>query len=350
MFEDVLRFWLDRGVDGFRVDVAHGAVQGGGPARPGVAEGEPPSSDTSRRRARMVERTLRDEPMWDQPEVHDVYRRWQQVLAEYDGDRMAVAEAWTPDARVAWRSSCGPTSSSQTFNFPWLLADWSAASFARGHQQHARARWPRCGARADLGAAATTTWSGTPPATAAAPLAWPAPGRPRWRCWRCPARRTSTRARSSASSRSTSPASTVRTRRVPHRRATAATAAGCRSRGRGDAPPYGVRPGRRASPGCRSPTTGPRSRSRRSGPTRARRWRSTGPPWRRAPHARGRPGRRRRVARPRRRRAGVPARPGHGRRSTAATTRSSSPAARSLVASGPVDGEPARRTRRVWLR
>ena len=37
----------------------------------------------------------RDEPMWDQPEVHDVYRRWHGVLAEYDGDRMAVAEAWT---------------------------------------------------------------------------------------------------------------------------------------------------------------------------------------------------------------------------------------------------------------
>ena len=32
--------------------------------------------------------------MWDQPEVHEVYRDWHGILAEYDGDRMAVAEAW----------------------------------------------------------------------------------------------------------------------------------------------------------------------------------------------------------------------------------------------------------------
>ena len=49
----------------------------------------------------MVELRLGDdEPMWDQPEVHEVYRRWHKILDEYDGDRMAVAEAWTPDARV----------------------------------------------------------------------------------------------------------------------------------------------------------------------------------------------------------------------------------------------------------
>ena len=48
-------------------------------------------------------RTGRDEPMWDQPEVHEVYRRWHKVLDEYDGDRMAVAEAWTPTAGVDGR-------------------------------------------------------------------------------------------------------------------------------------------------------------------------------------------------------------------------------------------------------
>ena len=92
MFESVLRFWLDRGVDGFRVDVAHGLLK----------EASLRDQDVGRRRRprrpatpSMVERTQVDEPMWDQPEVHDVYRRWHRVLAEYAGDRMDVAEAWT---------------------------------------------------------------------------------------------------------------------------------------------------------------------------------------------------------------------------------------------------------------
>ena len=77
----------------------------------------------------MVERTLRDEPMWDQPEVHDVYRRWHQVLAEYDGDRMFVAEAWTqtPESMARY---IRPGEFSQAFNFAWLLASWSAAEFS----------------------------------------------------------------------------------------------------------------------------------------------------------------------------------------------------------------------------
>jgi alpha-glucosidase len=77
----------------------------------------------------MVERSRRDEPMWDQPEVHDVYRSWHRLLASYDGDRMAVGEAWaqTPEAMARY---VRPDELHQTFNFAWLLAPWSAASFA----------------------------------------------------------------------------------------------------------------------------------------------------------------------------------------------------------------------------
>ena len=96
MFEDVLRFWLDRGVDGFRVDVAHGLLKEATPARPGRRPtARSRAAASSRRAARWSSAALRDEPMWDQPEVHDVYRRWHQVLADYPGDRMTVAEAWT---------------------------------------------------------------------------------------------------------------------------------------------------------------------------------------------------------------------------------------------------------------
>ena len=48
-------------------------------------------------------------PMWDQEGVHDVYRDWRRVLAEYDGDRILVAEAWVEPAGAAGRATCGPT-------------------------------------------------------------------------------------------------------------------------------------------------------------------------------------------------------------------------------------------------
>ncbi len=142
MFVDVLRFWLDRGADGFRVDVAHGLykeeslrdqVLDDGPGRPGTAVASstdgPAPSDAADHPTSMVERTLRDEPMWDQPEVHDVYRRWHRVLAEYAGDRMDVAEAWT-QTPASMAAFVRPDEMSQAFNFSWLLADWSAQDFA----------------------------------------------------------------------------------------------------------------------------------------------------------------------------------------------------------------------------
>ena len=110
-FEAILRFWLDRGVDGFRVDAAHGLYKEGDltPRKPGD---KPPH------------------PMWDQPEVHEVYRRWRKILDEYDGDRMAVAEACagTPEAMARYIRE---DELQQTFNFTWLEAPWSAAAFRR---------------------------------------------------------------------------------------------------------------------------------------------------------------------------------------------------------------------------
>ncbi|TDV55326.1 glycoside hydrolase family 13 protein [Actinophytocola oryzae] len=111
-FLDILRFWLDLGVDGFRVDVAHGMVK---------AEGLP---DAGRENQSEL---LSDAPLpyFDQDGVHDIYREWRRVLDAYPGDRMAVAEAWAPTPeRTA--NYARPDELHQAFNFHFLRADWAA--------------------------------------------------------------------------------------------------------------------------------------------------------------------------------------------------------------------------------
>jgi alpha-glucosidase len=115
-FVSVLRFWLDRGVDGFRVDVAHGLIKDAtladwtyaGEILGGLApEGAPPP------------------PMWDQDGVHEVYQQWRSVLDEYDGERILVAEAWVQPAERLARY-VRPDEMHQAFNFEYLDAPWSA--------------------------------------------------------------------------------------------------------------------------------------------------------------------------------------------------------------------------------
>ena len=114
-FLDVLRFWLDRGVDGFRVDVAHGMVK---------AEGLP-DWDHGQELLQGTAPTGERPPMWDQEGVHEIYRGWRALLDSYPGERMMVAEAWvTPPQRLA-RYLRGDEMH-QAFNFDYLKAPWSA--------------------------------------------------------------------------------------------------------------------------------------------------------------------------------------------------------------------------------
>jgi alpha-glucosidase len=114
-FRRILRFWLDRGVDGFRVDVAHGLIKADG-----LPDYTPPADAAS------MGGEEDDVPYWGQPGVHDVYRDWNGILAEYDGDRALCAEAWrpTPDDTALW---VRPDEMHQAFNFPYLTTEWDAA-------------------------------------------------------------------------------------------------------------------------------------------------------------------------------------------------------------------------------
>ena len=81
-------------------------------------------------RRELLDVPYADEPMWDQPGVHEIYRRWHRILDEYDGDRIAVAEAWTRSAEAMARY-VRDDEMHQAFNFHWMLADWSAAALGR---------------------------------------------------------------------------------------------------------------------------------------------------------------------------------------------------------------------------
>jgi alpha-glucosidase len=116
-FQDILRFWLDRGVDGFRVDVAHGLVK---------LEGLPDSEEASG----MTEGGGNRGPMWDQDDVHGIYREWNKVLAEYGNDRMLVAEAWVAPAERLSRY-VRTDEMQQAFNFDFLTVGWDPAGMRR---------------------------------------------------------------------------------------------------------------------------------------------------------------------------------------------------------------------------
>ena len=107
-FHSILRFWFDLGIDGFRIDVAHGLVK---------ADGLPD---------RDVALTTHEGPFWDQDGVHEIYRSWRKVADEYPDHRVFCGEAWTPsEERLALYVR--PDELHTCFNFEYLVAGWDAA-------------------------------------------------------------------------------------------------------------------------------------------------------------------------------------------------------------------------------
>lgn len=115
-FVKTLRFWSDRGVDGFRIDVAHMLTKDLTEPLPSRAELE------------AIDSTTGQHPITDRDDVHEVYAEWRRVFNEYDPPRTAVAEAWvqTPERRARYASAEGL---GQAFNFDLLEADFDAEQF-----------------------------------------------------------------------------------------------------------------------------------------------------------------------------------------------------------------------------
>jgi alpha-glucosidase len=109
--DDVMRFWLDRGVDGFRIDVAHSLVK---------------------------DQRLRDNPRlfpkrrprhnWELDEVHEIHRRWRRLLDEYP-DRMAVGEVSSRKLSNLVKYYGKGDELHMPFNFNFLRQPWSAERF-----------------------------------------------------------------------------------------------------------------------------------------------------------------------------------------------------------------------------
>jgi alpha-glucosidase len=117
-FLRILRFWLDRGVDGFRVDVAHSLYK-----REDLLD-----DPTVGAVAGLHDQDHRH--VWDRDEVFTVYEEWRRLLDGYDGDRMMVGEVFLYDVpRVA--RYVGPDRLHQAFNFTVFRAPWGAAELRR---------------------------------------------------------------------------------------------------------------------------------------------------------------------------------------------------------------------------
>ncbi|WP_438854302.1 glycoside hydrolase family 13 protein [Agromyces sp. M3QZ16-3] len=115
-FLRTLRFWSDRDVDGFRIDVAHGLAK--------RLDDELPDQAT-------LDALPRDgaHPLWDRDEVHEIYAEWRRVFDEYTPPRTGVAEAWVESHRRPRYASVDGLG--QAFNFDLLEASFDAAEFRR---------------------------------------------------------------------------------------------------------------------------------------------------------------------------------------------------------------------------
>ncbi|MFM9681034.1 alpha-amylase family glycosyl hydrolase [Streptomyces brasiliscabiei] len=117
-FESILRFWFSRGVDGFRIDVAHGPAKD--PVLPALPDLPPLPAPADGR-----PRPYTQHPHWDRDEVHAIYRTWRRIADEFGGERAFVAEAWA-DTSESLAAYVRPGGLRTAFNFIFPMGSWDA--------------------------------------------------------------------------------------------------------------------------------------------------------------------------------------------------------------------------------
>jgi alpha-glucosidase len=117
-FAETMRFWFELGIDGFRIDVAHGLAKAEGLPDLGAIVWPPAGGERA------------EHPHWDRDEVHEIYRSWRALADGYQDPRMFVAEAWVHDSERLARY-VRPDELHAAFNFDFLLAPWQAEPMRR---------------------------------------------------------------------------------------------------------------------------------------------------------------------------------------------------------------------------
>jgi alpha-glucosidase len=131
-FKSILRFWFNLGVDGMRVDVAHGLSKD--PRLPDLpAPGAPRASQEAEGAS------VEDHPHWDRDDVHELFRSWRRIADGYatsaGGPPAFVAEAWRI-RRGGLARHVRPDGLHTAFNFDFLRCPWDAEAFRRVIDDH----------------------------------------------------------------------------------------------------------------------------------------------------------------------------------------------------------------------
>ena len=121
-FEDILHFWFDRGIAGFRIDVAHGIV------KDRELRDNPPAEAHDSEDERTIGQ--RREYSFHRPEVHDVFRSWRALAEAEDDPPVLIGETWALDMERLAQFYGQDDELHLAFNFFFVEAPFEAEALA----------------------------------------------------------------------------------------------------------------------------------------------------------------------------------------------------------------------------
>jgi alpha-glucosidase len=120
-FQEILRFWFDRGVAGFRIDVAHGLY------KDAQLRDDPPAPEEGLVGGRFG---LAQVYSANRPESHGVFRDWRKIAESYPVPRVLLGETWVGDVGALAAFHGQGDELQLTFNFPFVFAPFTAEALS----------------------------------------------------------------------------------------------------------------------------------------------------------------------------------------------------------------------------